>query len=263
MKYGNCVGHKDTEKLKLIKDIGFDYVECNFAALSDATDREVDDFADFTRKISLPCEAANVFFKGGIPLTGTEVNFSVIEDYLQPAFAKAGRAGIKRVVFGSGGARRVPEGFSVNEAYEQLTEISRKIISPLAMEYDIIVVVEELNRSETNIINTISDAMRLVQGANRPNIKLLLDLYHIAVENDPLEQIAQLGNNIQHVHIANPYNARIIPRTDDSEQAMKLYTDFFAQLRAAGYDQRVSLEGGIKSDFASECADALKVLKSL
>ena len=263
MRFGNCVGFKDTEKLRLLAEIGFDYVECNFSALSDATEEEIETFVNLQNQIGLPCETANVFFKGGIPLTGESVSYAQIEDYLAPAFAKASRAGIKRVVFGSGGARKVPEGFCMDKAYDQLIDISKTIVAPYAAKHDMIVVIEELNKSETNIVNSIADAMRIVDGVGSDNVKLLLDLYHIGVENDPIEQIGALGEAIQHVHIANPLNKRYYPRPGDSPEALAMYKSFFAQLKAAGYDQRVSIEGGVEADFEAENRASLALLREL
>lgn len=263
MKYGCCAGHNDAQRLRLLAKLGFDYVECNFSALSDATADEITAFRALTEEIGLPCEAANVFFKGNIRLTGPEVDYSVIESYLAPAMEKARRAGISRVVFGSGGARKVPDGFPMDEAYGQLTDICRTIIAPLAQANGIVIAIEELNRGETNIVNTLADGMRIVGGAHHPHIALLIDLYHIALENDPLEQIPSLNGAIQHLHIANPYNKRYIPRSNDTERSLNLYRQFFTMLKMAGYDQRISIEAGTESDFETEAADALKLMKEM
>ena len=43
------------------------------------------------------------------------------------AWARLARLGTQIVVFGSGGARRVPEGFSKEEAFKQLVEFGKRI----------------------------------------------------------------------------------------------------------------------------------------
>ena len=54
--------------------------------------------------------------------------------------------GLKIIVFGSGGARKVPEGFSQDEAYKQLVEFAKRI-APEAKKRGIVVAVEPLRSS--------------------------------------------------------------------------------------------------------------------
>jgi D-psicose/D-tagatose/L-ribulose 3-epimerase len=52
----------------------------------------------------------------------------------------------------------------------------------VAAEYGVVVGVEPLNRFETDMINTVDQALSLVQEVNHPNIKISLDTFHSNIE---------------------------------------------------------------------------------
>jgi sugar phosphate isomerase/epimerase len=69
---------------------------------------------------------------------------------------------VRILCFGSGGARRVPDGFSKDEAFAQLVAFGTRI-APEAKAHGITVVIEPLRRQETNIINTAAEGFALVK----------------------------------------------------------------------------------------------------
>ena len=103
--------------------------------------------------------------------------------YVKKAFARLNRLGVKILCFGSGGARRVPEGFPKEEAFKQLVDFGKRI-APEARAQGITVVIEPLRRQETNIINTAGEGLALVKAVNDPNFELLIDFYHLASEKE-------------------------------------------------------------------------------
>ncbi|VTR90913.1 Sugar phosphate isomerase/epimerase OS=Singulisphaera acidiphila (strain ATCC BAA-1392 / DSM 18658 / VKM B-2454 / MOB10) GN=Sinac_2802 PE=4 SV=1: AP_endonuc_2 [Gemmata massiliana] len=63
---------------------------------------------------------------------------------------------------------------------------------------------EPLNRYETNLINTLGDAVTLLTGIGAEHVKILADLYHMNIEEANLaDAIRNAGPRIGHVHFAD------------------------------------------------------------
>jgi len=63
---------------------------------------------------------------------------------------------------------------------------------------------EPLNRYETDLLNTVGEAMALVERVGHPALGVLLDTFHANIEEASIEAaIAQAGARLFHVHIAD------------------------------------------------------------
>lgn len=87
-------------------------------------------------------------------------------------FSVMQRLGVKRVVFGSGMARKIPEGFDAATARRQLL-YAAKIVGDIAAEYGCLVVMEPLCHYETNLLNSVAAGAAFVRELNHPSVKLL------------------------------------------------------------------------------------------
>ncbi len=260
MKYGVCgfltAKNADGTEFDLIpaaKAAGYDYLEMplsTIAALSEA------EFADVKQKVvegKFPVEACNVFFPRSLRLTGPDVDWKQVEDYVRLALGRAGQLGAKVVVFGSGGSRQVPEGFPMEQAWLQLVQLLR-MIEPIAAENGITVVIEPLNDKETNIIHTGAEGFALAKLVDRPHIRLLLDLFHMSLMKEDFGIAITASGYVRHAHFAKP-EGRVYPRVIEDE-----FKAFFGGLKRGGYDGRVSVEAGF-SNFAVDAPRALAVMK--
>ncbi len=76
-------------------------------------------------------------------------------------------------------------------------------LSDKANSFNTCVLYEPLNRYETNLINRLDEGTEFVKSL-APNIKLLADLFHMAIEEVNLaEAIRTAGPSIGHVHLAD------------------------------------------------------------
>ena len=125
MKLGCCASLWEDMILKL-PAAGADYAEAGFSSLMGKSLDQVRARAAQLEKAGVSLESMNVLFPGDIRLTGPQADFSAVDSYLEENLPKAQALGVKVVVFGSGGARRVPEGFPQEEAFAQLVELCRE-----------------------------------------------------------------------------------------------------------------------------------------
>ncbi len=253
MKIGICTS---VENIKKMEAMGYDYIEPAVAGTAGMTEEDFLKAEEMVSGSGIRCEAFNVLFPGDIKLTGPVVDKEKISAYLEKAFDRIHRLGAEVVVFGSGGARRVPEGFAPEAAFDQLVEAAR-LVGDVAARYGLTIAIEPLNTGETNIINSVAEGLHLVQTVDHPQIKLLADFYHMRMENEGMDVLRDTGKILRHTHIANS-NGRIYPQvaTEDT------YDDFFACLKAGGYAGRMSVEAGTK-DVDKDGPVSLKLLRDL
>lgn len=248
MKYGICTG---PEHIAEAAALGYDYVELAASSIMAMDEAGVQDVKNQLEAANTQAEAFNVLFPGTFRLIqGTPDE--EIRAYLRETMRRIGGLGGRTVVFGSGGARRVPEGISYGEAFRRLADVCR-MIGDAAAEEGITAAVEPLRYEETNIINTLSEGAALEAAADHPNVRLLADAYHVWCNGEPVSQIQVIGR-FAHIHIS------AVGRGVPVDEELPRYQEFLSALRSAGYDGRISVEARI-GDFREEAGKALQVLK--
>lgn len=245
----------DPDKFEAAQAAGFDYVETNASKVAALTDGEFQKLAAQVAQLRIPLAASMSFIPGAIKLTGLDVDPARQMAYVTTTLGRLKRLGVKVVVLGSGGARRVPDGFSREEAFSQLVDFCRRL-APVARDNGITIALEPLRRQETNIINSVREGLALVRAVNRPEIKLVVDYYHLAEEGESADIIAEAGPLVAHTHIANP-KGRVYPLNLDESA----YGDFFSNLCKIGYKGRLSIEAST-TDFAAQAPQSLALLRN-
>ena len=260
MKFGVCRGLDDFESIKIASEIGVDYYECGFGSLANYDDEKFNDCKDFLSENNLSCLAANGFLPGNLKVVGDSVDYCALSEYLDKGFERAKALGVKKVVFGSGGARSFPEGYSLEKAKEQLAFFLSEYAAPKAEKSGCIIVMEPLRFGESSMIHTVFDGIEIARLSKNINVAGLADLYHVYGNNDSIEDIGRFQGEILHSHIAEP-EKRVYPSTKDNEEIVNIYKNFFDALKNAGCDT-CSVEAHT-DDFANDIADALAILKTL
>ena len=75
---------------------------------------------------------------------------------------------------------------------------------PLAQDSGVTLVLEAMNRYESDTLNTIEECMRTIERFNSAHLKLHIDTYHMNIEEDQIgRNIIAAGKHIGHVHIAD------------------------------------------------------------
>src|SRR5436190_23893804 len=235
------------------KAAGFQYVELGTSEIAALSDADYEQAVRHIKEVGLPTPVTNLFLPATIKVTGPETDREQQMKYVRSAFDRLARLGTQIVVFGSGGARRVPDGFSKEAAFQQLVDFGRRI-GPEARARGITVAVEPLRRAETNIINSAAEGLALVEAIDDPNFQLMIDFYHLASEQEDPSIVVRARQHLRHLHMANP-QGRVFPQAWEEYG----YAPFFANLRAIGYDKRISVEASTK-DFPREAPLAIALL---
>lgn len=112
---------------------------------------------------------------------------------------------------------------------------------------DVRLVLEPINRYETNLINTVADGLECIQALGADNMGLLFDTFHANIEEVSLEEaIRTAGNRLFHVHVAD--SNRWYPGAGHID-----FTRVIATLRGIGYRGYLSVEAMPNPD-ADTCA---------
>ncbi len=265
MKYGCCLNMLSntpdgtgSEHLALFRRIGYDYAELPLAEIMSLPEAGFNRLLEDLNESGLQCASCNNFFSPAMRLTGPEVDFDAVFSYVDRAVVAAVKLGAENIVFGSGGAKRYPEGFSKPEAYAQIARLL-KYADTVASRYGMTITIEPLRKAECNIINTFEEGVQLARDVGGKQVRVLADLYHLVEENEPLSHISEYGKAyLAHIHVANPAG-RVFPREGDGSE--ELYREFCSTVIEAGYDGRISCEA-YSSDLNRDAPATLRLLKN-
>jgi len=243
---GICAGFECAE---MAREAGFDFIEGAVGSVLKPAEPEEAFLTAFeeVKNSPLPCRALNCFIPAHLKITGPDVDLAALEAYCATAFERAQRAGISIIVFGSGGARHIPEGWERKRGRLQIVEFLRRI-APEAARRGVTVVIEPLRSAESNIINTVAEGAAIAREVNAPAIRLLVDAYHWASENEPATDIIEHADLLVHAHIAT-YPNRLLPGMEPTD-----FTSFLAALHEANYVGGLSIEAGGDRTLETLCA---------
>jgi sugar phosphate isomerase/epimerase len=213
-------------------------------------------FAPILAKVKaapLPVIAANCFLPASLPCTGPNVDTARLLRYGDVAFRRAAQCGIRYLVFGSAGARKIPDGFPREKAKEQFVAIL-KDLAPLALKHGVIIVVEPLHKAECNFINSLAEGAEMVNAANHNHVWLLADIFHMLRDSEPAGEISRWGHLLRHAHIAEK-EKRTAPGVKGDD-----FRPYLRALRDANYAGALAIECGW-GNLAAEAKPALDALK--
>ena len=267
MKFGYCINMlslpgsdgSGREFLPMIAESGFDYAELPLAQMMCYGDSDFQRlFLDPLSVSGLECHCCNNFFPAGIRLTGPDADHAGAIEYAKRAMDRAARLGARKIVFGSSGARNHPIGFDRGEATGQLEGFLAALM-PIAAGLGITVVLEHLNRGESNLLNSLDEAVELRRRLGLPGLENLFDHYHLVLGGGSFDEIRKAGGHLRHVHIA-----RVLGRSLPREGEESHIREMFGVLREIGYDGDASIEAYAPvEDRAASIRDSLVFLKSL
>jgi sugar phosphate isomerase/epimerase len=185
--------------------------------------------------LSTKLYAVNIFLPGNLKVVGHDVNEEAIQAYADTVFRRVNAAGVRMIIWGSAGSRRVPEGFDHATAKAQFISIAKKLAAQ-ARRYEIQLVLESLNHTETNFINRVSEIIEIAEKVNEPNFRICVDIYHMLMEDEGPDIILKTGKYLVHCDIAEKVG-RTPPGTNGDD-----FTPYLRALKAVGYKSKITME---------------------
>ncbi|MCX5649049.1 MAG: sugar phosphate isomerase/epimerase [Planctomycetota bacterium] len=243
IRIGVCTG---PENAALLKEAGCDYVEAAARSFLKPDEAEWTPPGDLG-SLALRIEAYNSFLPGDLKITGPAVDLERLKTYVTRACERAKRVGSSIIVWGSGGSRKIPDGWDRAKAEEQYVA-ALGLAGPIAAAQGLTLALEPLPTRETNIANTTVEAMGYIRKAGAEGIALMVDLRHFTTMNEPLENLDACKNLLVHSHVGDP-----LSNPDRLKQQL-------GRLKANGYAARMSIEGGVK-DLKNGLKPAMEVLR--
>lgn len=133
-----------------------------------------------------------------------------------------------------GKARMVPDEQRKKEW--DLAVRNLRIVSDMASRNGLQIAIEPLNRFESDLVNTAEDALRLVEAINHPAARIMLDGFHMNIEEKDIEKaIKTVADKLVHVQVAENY--RGTPGTGQTN-----WDAYRRALEAIGYKGIVTIE---------------------
>ncbi|MGH9396878.1 MAG: sugar phosphate isomerase/epimerase family protein [Terriglobia bacterium] len=233
IKIGVC---SKCENFPKIIQYGFDYLEPPVTQVAAMSQTEFEKFKGEVLASPIRCECFNIFIHT-LRVVGDNVDAAALRNYMEPALDRCRQLGATIVVWGSGGSRNVPAGFSRERAWKQIQAFLR-LADDVARPKGIVIAIEPLRTQESNIINTGAEALKLVHEVNRPNIRMIIDYYHMRVMREDPEIVWRARKDIVHFHFANPHG-RLWPKSPAEDPE---YGRFFELVKKIHYRGGISIE---------------------
>jgi sugar phosphate isomerase/epimerase len=149
-----------------------------------------------------------------------------------------------------------PDGQSHQQSMIYLVEALQTCCSSAA-EQDVRLALEPLNRYETDLVHTVADGLDLVERIGAENMGLLLDTFHMNIEESSIEESIRIcGDSIFHFHVAD--SNRWYPGAGHLDFASMLST-----LYATGYQGFVSGEFMPLPDADTSAENGITYLRKL
>ena len=145
--------------------------------------------------------------------------------------------GGKVMIFGSPKQRNAVGGLTREQATQNLIE-GLKYVAPRAGERGVTVLMEALDHTQTDVVNTLAEAVEVVKAVNHPAVQTMFDFHNTADETESHEALVRkYFPYIKHVHVQEMDGTYLGTGT-----ALKDYVPAFRALKELGYNGWVSLE---------------------
>lgn len=230
------------DKFKYVKKLGFECFEIDGKVLVEHTQ----EIKEAIQASGLPVSTACGGYRGWIGDFIEEKRLNGIEDLkaIIRALKEVGGAGV--VVPAAWGmfTFRLPPMVSPRSASGDKKAIinSLKQLEPVAKDCDIYLYLEPLNRYQDHMINTIKDAVDIIEEGQFERVKITGDFYHMNIEEDDIsDSLRCYAKYYGHIHIAE--NHRYQPGTGSIDFKRHMQT-----LREIHYEGAVVNEGRIRGE---------------
>lgn len=129
------------------------------------------------------------------------------QHYIKALINFCGDLGGKIMIHGSPAQRNIQKGWDRKECWKYAVDVFAGCTTEMKKN-DVTYCIEALTGKETNILNSISEAKRMIADVDHPNFQTMVDTKAAFAEDKPhVDVIAEAGKAMRHVHV-NDSNLR-------------------------------------------------------
>lgn len=254
MRFGCCV---NIDRYYDLVAEGYDFIELPGSDIYSMDEYEFENVKKTINKGEVKCSGFNAFLKHDVQVVGQRVDNARVEEYIDKVIYRGGVLGIQTIGIGSPLSRMIPPGFPREKAIEQIIAFIEKACKN-AEPYGIRILLEPLSKIETNFVNNIDEALKILKHIRSKNRGLLVDFYHFCLEKENTETLdIEVAKCLYHVHIAEETGRTYLLPSNYS-----VYEEFIKRLKYIGYDSRISIEANYK-DYKKDASSSLKILREI
>ncbi|MCK5462103.1 MAG: sugar phosphate isomerase/epimerase [Bacteroidales bacterium] len=188
------------ENVDKIKKLGYDGIEL---AVRSPDEMDLDWLISLLKESKLPVTAigtGQVFLEEGLSFTDPEENIRQKAIERIKSHVRMAKALDTQVIIGLVRGKRT-QGIDDEKVDAWCSEA---LIECAMEESSVNLVVEPINRYETDIINTVGSGIELMEKVNMKNVGLLLDTFHMNIEEPSIvESILAAREHMFHFHVAD------------------------------------------------------------
>ncbi len=257
MKLGGFGRIEDYEK---IQAAGFDFAELDVPEIEALPEEKFQTLCDKIRKTGFPVLTGARALPIAAPWFFTDkFSMDAYKAYLENACRRASIIGMKCIIIGNGKARLLLEETSISKENRFIGFM--RMFAGIAAENHLEVILEPLGPKYSNYINTLPEAVRVIQKISMPNVFTMADLRHMVWAKESLEDIVTYADYIHHIHVDYPltWPERPFPTVEDDYD----YADFLNAIRQSGYQGTITIEADAPKDWNAAHDRAMEVLKAV
>lgn len=213
-----------------------EYLEIGATEWMEMDKSEFQQRASYIEKNDIKVICANRFIPGEYDICKAGYDRQKCREYVKGVADILKYFDCKKVVLGSGKARFLDESYGIEKGKAQFFDFMKTVCEVMAKD-GVKVVIEPLNKGETNFINSVKEGYDIVKESGIENAGVLCDYFHAGLDNEPLSDVVEAKSKLWHAHIAS-FPGRLAPLPNDGTD----YAPFFDALKKAGYDDFVSVE---------------------
>ncbi len=256
MKFGCCT---TMEYYDLLDKLGYDYIEIQGAKVAQMPEEELEETARRLKEGRVKCCGFNVAIPADLAIIGPNYSQERTQAYAKELCRRGSLLGIQNIGIGSPNSRKLPEGYDKELAWKQAGEFVTTFAKE-AQPYGINILWEALNHLECNFSLSIPEAVEFVKGLDLPNVFMVGDLYHMALEQEGAKELLEALPLLRHVHLAQ--------RDKDGNRGypdmahLEEYRQVLQPVLDAGYDLTLSAEA-FYGPVPEGAEEAIRVFRAL
>ena len=238
---------------------GYDYAELDIPEIAALEEPELTALqAQISSKIPVPIAsrllpaAEALFFR-------PDFNPESLADCLKTSCRKTAQLGVRAVILGNGKARSTLH--SEDAQHDEVFIEALRLMARTAASYQQELILEPLGPRYSNYINTLEQAVSVIERAGEANIFTMADLRHMVGAGEDFADLKIFLPYIHHLHIDYPlsFPERRYPSLDDDYD----YSGFLGAVSAAGFNGTITVEADVPADWQAAHAQITALLEAL